>query len=116
MEFHGSEDSVKSQAKFAGKNYVIPHVHLLLLTPNMSAYPGEIADYNGGSEFRWAYESEERNRLWKARHDIYWTTLQSNPGCRAIITDVCVPITRLPDLITQTKADIQESGIIGTIK
>lgn len=88
----------------------------MILTPNMSAYPGEIADYNGGSEFRWAYESEERNRLWKARHDIYWTTLQSNPGCRAIITDVCVPITRLPDLITQTKADIQESGIIGTIK
>ncbi|XP_057372461.1 probable D-lactate dehydrogenase, mitochondrial [Daphnia carinata] len=91
LEFHGSEDSVKSQAKFAG----------------------EIAAYNGGSEFRWAYETEDRNRLWKARHDIYWTTLQCNPGCRAIITDVCVPITSLPDLIAQTKIDIRESGVVG---
>ncbi|XP_046651171.1 probable D-lactate dehydrogenase, mitochondrial isoform X2 [Daphnia pulicaria] len=91
LEFHGTEESVKSQAKFAA----------------------EIADYNGGSQFRWAYETEERNRLWKARHDIYWTVLQSNPGCRAIVTDVCVPITCLPDLIAQTKSDIQQSGIIG---
>jgi D-lactate dehydrogenase (cytochrome) len=77
------------------------------------SFPAEIADYNGGSQFRWAYETEERNRLWKARHDIYWTVLQSNPGCRAIVTDVCVPITCLPDLIAQTKSDIQQSGIIG---
>lgn len=77
-------------------------------------FPAEIADYNGGSQFHWAYETEERNRLWKARHDIYWTVLQSNPGCRAIVTDVCVPITCLPDLIAQTKSDIQQSGIIGT--
>lgn len=76
--------------------------------------PGEIAEYNGGSQFRWAHETEERNRLWKARHDIYWTTLQSNPGCRAIITDVCVPITSLPELVDQTKADISLSGVKGS--
>jgi D-lactate dehydrogenase (cytochrome) len=58
---------------------------------------------------------EERNRLWKARHDIYWATLQLNPNCRAIITDVCVPITSLPDIILSTKKDIQKFGVTGTV-
>lgn len=74
----------------------------------------EIAEHNGGSKFRWAREVEERNRLWKARHDIYWATLQTHPGYRAIITDVCVPITCLPKLIADTKQDIQSSGVTGS--
>ena len=82
--------------------------------PNL-LFAGEIAEYNGGSSFRWARDTVERNRLWKARHDIYWTTVRSVAGCRAIITDVCVPITKLPDLIVQTKADIIQSGIVGTL-
>ena len=91
LEFHGTAESVESQARAVG----------------------DLAEANGGSQFRWAREAEERSRLWKARHNIYWSVLQSRPGCRAIITDVCVPITSLPDLIAQTKADIQQSGISG---
>lgn len=93
MEFHGSAESVESQAKQVG----------------------EIAEFNGGSEFRWAREMEERNRLWKARHEIYWTAIRSAPGCRVYTTDVCVPITKLPDLIATSKADILSSGITGTM-
>lgn len=93
MEFHGSAESVESQAKQVG----------------------EIAEFNGGSEFRWAREMEERNRLWKARHEIYWTAIRSAPGCRVYTTDVCVPITKLPDLIATSKADILSSGITGPI-
>ena len=92
LEFHGTSDAVEAQAKQVS----------------------DLAEYNGGSSFRWARETEERNRLWKARHDIYWTTIRSSPGCRVIITDVCVPITKLPDLIAQTKADILQAGVIGS--
>ena len=75
----------------------------------------EIAESNGGSEFVWARETEVRNRLWKARHSIFWATVQARPGCRAISTDVCVPITKLPDLIAQTKLDVQATGSLGIL-
>jgi D-lactate dehydrogenase (cytochrome) len=89
MEFHGSPASVKEQAETVQ----------------------EIASRHGGKEFEWASTPEERSRLWTARHNAYFSAVQSRPGCRAISTDTCVPISRLADCLLDSVAEADASGL-----
>ena len=89
MEFHGSPSSVKEQAESVQ----------------------EIATEFGGTAFEWATTPEERTRLWTARHNAYFGAIQSKPGCRAISTDTCVPISRLADCLLDSVAEADASGI-----
>ncbi|HAJ14612.1 MAG TPA: 2-hydroxy-acid oxidase, partial [Comamonadaceae bacterium] len=50
-------------------------------------------------------------RLWTARHHAYFAAVQSRPGCRAISTDTCVPISRLADALLDSVAEADASGI-----
>ena len=89
MEFHGSPAGVKEQAETVQ----------------------EIASEHGGNAFEWATTPEERTRLWTARHNAYFAAIQSKPGCRAISTDTCVPISRLADCLLESVAEADASGI-----
>lgn len=89
MEFHGSPAGVKEQAETVQ----------------------EIASEFGGNAFEWATTPEERTRLWTARHNAYFAAIQSRPGCRAISTDTCVPISRLADCLLDSVKEADESGI-----
>jgi D-lactate dehydrogenase (cytochrome) len=89
MEFHGSPAGVKEQAETVQ----------------------EIANDHGGQSFEWATTPEERTRLWTARHNAYFAAIQSKPGCRAISTDTCVPISRLADCLLDSVAEADASGI-----
>ena len=93
LEFHGSDAGVREQA----------------------AAFGEIVTECGGGDFDWAENAEERNRLWQARHDVYWACLELRPGSKFIATDVCVPISRLADAMVETKRDIDETGLVAPI-
>jgi D-lactate dehydrogenase (cytochrome) len=93
FEFHGTQNSVTEQ------------------TERVKA----IAKEHGGADFRWATNTEDRNRLWQARHDAYFASLALKPGARAITTDVCVPISRLAECILETKEDIAEASIPVTL-
>jgi FAD/FMN-containing dehydrogenase len=61
---------------------------------------------HGGGDFAWASRTEERNRLWRARHNAYFAGLALRPGCRALTTDVCVPVSELAGCIEKTIADV----------
>ena len=89
MEFHGSPAGVKEQAELVQ----------------------EIATELGGNAFEWATTPEERTRLWTARHNAYFAAIQSKPGCRAISTDTCVPISRLADCLLDSVAEADATGI-----
>ncbi len=89
MEFHGSPAGVKEQAELVQ----------------------EIASEHGGKAFEWATTPEERTRLWTARHNAYFAAIQSRPGCRAISTDTCVPISRLADCLLDSVKEADESGL-----
>ena len=93
LEFHGSDTGVVEDA----------------------ATFGEIATDHCGHGFEWSAKAEDRNRLWKMRHDAYYAILASRKGTTAIVTDVCVPISRLADALLATQNDIASSGIPGPI-
>ncbi len=93
FEFHGSEASVAEQAEA------------------VEAIAGEF----GAAGFRWSASTEERNQLWRARHDAYYAALALRPGCRGWATDVCVPISKLADCIAETEADLAESRLLAPL-
>ena len=93
FELHGSEQSVAE------------HAHSF----------GEICSAVGGEAFQWSSQTEERTALWTLRHNAYYAILASRPGARAIVTDICVPISQLAEAVEETRADIAASPITGPI-
>jgi D-lactate dehydrogenase (cytochrome) len=89
MEFHGSPAGVKEQVETVQA----------------------IASEFDGQTFEWAHTPEERTRLWTARHNAYFAGIQSRPGCKAITTDACVPISRLAEALVDSVAEAQASSL-----
>ena len=69
----------------------------------------------GRRRLSWASKPEDRNRLWQARHDAHYANMQLRPGARAWPTDVCVPISRLAECISETRRDIEKAGLLAPI-
>ena len=76
---------------------------------------GEIANEYGGSGFQWTTKPEDRTKLWQARHDGFWACKSYRAGAGVAVSDVCVPISRLAECVTETKRDIEEHGLIAPI-
>lgn len=74
-----------------------------------------LASENGGGDFAWSNLPEERARLWKARHEAYYASVNLRPGAVGWTTDVCVPISRLPECIGETKRDLATTSVPATI-
>ena len=93
VEFHGSDAATAEQAERFGA----------------------IAADHGARGFEWAQSPEDRNRLWRARHNAYPAIRALRPGTTALVTDACVPISRLAQAVAETGADIAASGLTGPI-
>lgn len=95
LEFHGSEAAVAEQSDI----FV------------------DLATDLGGTDFDVTRTAEDRTRLWQARHDAYWAMTASRPGWASHSTDICVPISRLADMVTATAeraaADSIHAPILG---
>ncbi len=90
VEFHGSEASVSEQVEV------------------FSA----LCEEQGADPFRHAERPEDRSSLWQARHDIYFAFSELRRGAKGLPTDVCVPISRLAECITETNSDMERSGLL----
>ena len=93
LEFHGSDAGVAEQVEMFN----------------------DIASEFGGTGFTAAETLEERNKLWKARHDIYWAMLALRPGAAGVATDVCVPISRLAEAVTAAQEKAAEMDLVAPI-
>jgi D-lactate dehydrogenase (cytochrome) len=93
MEFHGTTAGVAEQVTLAR----------------------ETAATNGGSGFAFSTQPEQRTQLWKARHAAYFAALALRPGCSAVVADVCVPVSALPDCVADTRADIDREALVAPI-
>ena len=90
FEFHGSEDSNKESIKIVE----------------------ELSKNNGGSEFKWAESIEERNLLWKARHDVYYSVKALGKNMKVYSTDICVPISKLVECISWAEKEVKDKNLI----
>ncbi|KZV68441.1 hypothetical protein PENSPDRAFT_754087 [Peniophora sp. CONT] len=75
----------------------------------------KIASAHGSQTFEFAKTDEEADALWMNRKYALNATLSSSPGSRCWTTDVCVPVSRLPELVYETKKDLAKAGIKSTI-
>ena len=89
FEFHGSEASNKE------------HIGLV----------EQISENNGGNKFKWARTTEDRNKLWKARHEVYYSVKSQKNNIRVYTTDICVPISNLVECIKFAENEIQKYGL-----
>ncbi|MFB2594079.1 FAD-binding oxidoreductase [Paracoccus sp. p4-l81] len=92
VEFHGTPASVAEQA---------------------ARFGDLVAD--AGGRFDWATDPARRTALWAMRHGAYPAILRTRPGASAVVTDVCVPISRLAEAVAMAQGVIAEAGIEGPI-
>ena len=88
-EFHGSEASNRESIEIVN----------------------EISKNNNGTEFKWAESTEERNKLWKARHEVFYSIKAQRNNIRIYTTDVCVPISNLVECINFAEEEIKKYGL-----
>ena len=93
FEFHGDPDSAKRDAEAAEA----------------------IATDAGGAGFAWTEDAEERQRLWRARHDCAYACMAYRRPRRMLTTDVCVPIPALSECILSASADARKAGITAPV-
>ena len=77
----------------------------------------KIAKAKGSLSFEFARNADEGEELWSARKESLWSVMakRRDETDHVWTTDVAVPISRLPDIIDQTKEDMSKCGLLGTI-
>ncbi|KJA18553.1 hypothetical protein HYPSUDRAFT_205241 [Hypholoma sublateritium FD-334 SS-4] len=75
----------------------------------------QIVKKHGSMQFKFASTDQEADELWQNRKYALMSSLASHPGMRCWTTDVCVPVSRLPELVYETKKDLQRSNLASTI-
>ncbi len=89
FEFHGSESSNNENIKIVE----------------------EISKDNKGSSFKWAKDLEERNKLWKARWDVYYSVKALINNGRVYSTDVCLPISNITECVNYAEEQAKKFGL-----
>ena len=89
FEFHGSEASNNENIKIVE----------------------EISKDNNGSSFKWAKDLEERNKIWRARWDVYYSVKALINNGRVYSTDVCVPISNITECVNLQKNKQKNLGV-----
>jgi D-lactate dehydrogenase (cytochrome) len=93
VEFHGTPAATREQAELFG----------------------DMTREHGATHFDWAETDAERRRLWAARRDAFWAIRTAWPGKALLVTDVCVPVSRLAECVGETVEDIRRSGLTAPI-
>ncbi|KAF2006747.1 hypothetical protein P154DRAFT_517772 [Amniculicola lignicola CBS 123094] len=78
----------------------------------------KLAKATGSQSFEFAKNQEEQDELWSARKEALWSVMAQGHGSEEMgiwTTDVAVPISKLAQIIDETKEDISKSGILGSI-
>ena len=89
FEFHGSEASNNENIKIVE----------------------EISKENNGSSFKWAKDLEDRNKLWKARWDVYYSVKALINNGRVYSTDVCLPISNITECVNFAEDQAKKFGL-----
>ncbi|GAB4857204.1 hypothetical protein Ancab_015113 [Ancistrocladus abbreviatus] len=75
----------------------------------------KIVSEHNGSDFVFAEEPEAKKELWKARKEALWACFAMEPDFEAMISDVCVPLSHLAELISRSKEELDASPLVCTV-
>ncbi|KAI0085452.1 FAD-linked oxidase-like protein [Irpex rosettiformis] len=76
----------------------------------------KITKKHGSRQFEFASTDQEAAELWENRKYALMSTMTAGgEGARVWTTDVCVPVSKLPELVYETKKDLKEHGLKSTI-
>ena len=120
IEFLDAE-SVRAVNQYSGSEFPLkPHLFVEFTGSEQAVAEqvemfGEIVHDFGGSDFDWATKAEDRTALWTMRHHAYWAILALKKQHKAVVTDICVPISNLAQAVEETAADIAQSRLDGPI-
>ncbi|KAF2069291.1 hypothetical protein CYY_009389 [Polysphondylium violaceum] len=93
FEFEGSEAVVQEQIE-----------KVELISKNFNAL-----------EFKFSKTDEEKDGLWLARKIALWSSKVLRPTSEVWITDACVPISELSNVIEATKKDIKKTSLLAPL-
>jgi len=74
-----------------------------------------ISETEGARAFDFEEDEAGRERLWEARHEAALAIKELNPDKKPMTTDVCVPISDLPDALREARGTIRANGLDGAI-
>ncbi|TML89577.1 MAG: FAD-binding oxidoreductase [Actinobacteria bacterium] len=114
-------ETIRQVNDFKGTDYeVMPHLFVEFggseagVSGDLDA-TREIAEGEGCTSFTAERDAAARARLWDARHNALHALLHAAPGKRSYATDVCVPVSQLPDAIRLGRSLLDETGQLGHI-
>ncbi len=93
LEFHGTRKAVEADVQVAQ----------------------EVCEEEGCRHFVFETDPQAREKLWEARHDAALAIMQTAPGKKMKLTDVCMPVSELPEAIRRARETIDSHGIYGAI-
>lgn len=76
---------------------------------------GDLCEEEGGTAFRAGLGREERDRIFRARHELSEMIRRNSPDRTHTTADVAVPISAYPDIIAWSRGALEEAGIPGYI-
>ena len=120
IEFVDAATTAAFNAYANAKMNEVPHLLFELhgsdrnVTDSAEVFNNICTDH-GGRDFQWSSKTEQRTGLWALRHKAYYAILASRPGSTTMITDICVPISKLSRAVAETREDIAKSSIQGPI-
>ncbi|KAI9380314.1 hypothetical protein POPTR_016G064800v4 [Populus trichocarpa] len=75
----------------------------------------KIISEHRGSDFVFAEDPEAKKELWKIRKEALWACFAMEPKYEAMISDVCVPLSHLAELISRSKKELDASPLVCTV-
>lgn len=93
FKFQGSDDAIRETSRYV-ESAIAKH---------------------GATDYQLASNEQESEDIWQNRRNALFASLAYRPGCKGWTTDVCVPVSRLPDLISAAKKDFEELGLVAPI-
>ncbi|KAM0990228.1 hypothetical protein ACFX2I_008758 [Malus domestica] len=75
----------------------------------------QIVSEHNGSDFVFAEDPEAKKELWKIRKEALWACFAMEPNFEAMISDVCVPLSCLAELISRSKEQLDTSELVCTV-
>lgn len=89
--------------------------HALEVVRDDLRFAQEICEQNGCERFASALGKEERDKLWEARHHLAYAAAALNPGKRALVVDVAVPISQFPKMVEFARQKLSEHTVNGPV-